>query len=151
MRKLPQKLGVCVKLGERDSIRSDNGPEFIAKAVQAWITAVGAQTACITPGSTWDNGYIESFNARLRDEFLNGEIFYTLQEAKVLIEVWRGHDNTHRPHSSIGYRPPAPEVLLWPVPPAALNGALPAPINQSDRFGIEGQAAPNTLSAVLST
>lgn len=106
-------------------IRSDNGPEFIAKAVQAWITAVGAQTAYITPGSPWENGYIESFNARLRDEFLNGEIFYTLQEAKVLIEAWRRQYNTVRPHSSLGYRPPAPEVLLWPAPPAALKGAAP--------------------------
>jgi len=97
-------------------IRSDNGPEFIAKAVQAWITAVGAQTAYITPGSPWENGYIESFNARLRDEFLNGEIFYTLQEAKVLIEAWRRQYNTVRPHSSLGYRPPAPEILLWPAP-----------------------------------
>jgi len=107
-------------------IRSDNGPEFIARAVQAWITAVGAQTAYITPGSPWENGYIESFNARLRDEFLNGEIFYTLQEAKVLIEAWRRQYNTIRPHSSLGYRPPAPEVLLWPAPPAALKGAAPA-------------------------
>jgi putative transposase len=107
-------------------VRSDNGPEFIAKAVQEWITAVGAQTAYITPGSPWENGYIESFNARLRDEFLNGEIFYTLQEAKILIEAWRHQYNTIRPHSSLGYRPPAPEVLLWPAPPAALNGALPA-------------------------
>ena len=107
-------------------IRSDNGPEFIAKAVQAWITGVGAQTAYITPGSPWENGYIESFNARLRDEFLNGEIFYTLQEAKILIEAWRRQYNTIRPHSSLGYRPPAPEVLMWPTPPAALNGALPA-------------------------
>jgi len=107
-------------------IRSDNGPEFIAKAVRAWITAVGAQTAYITPGSPWENGYIESFNARLRDEFLNGEIFYTLQEAKILIEVWRRQYNTVRPHSSLGYRPPAPEVLLWPPPPAALKGAAPA-------------------------
>jgi putative transposase len=97
-------------------IRSDNGPEFIAKAVQAWITAVGAQTAYITPGSPWENGYIESFNARLRDEFLNGEIFYTLQEARVLIEAWRRQYNTIRPHSSLGYRPPAPEVLIWPAP-----------------------------------
>ena len=103
-------------------IRSDNGPEFIAKAVQSWITAVGARTAYITPGSPWENGYIESFNARLRDEFLNGEIFYTLQEAKVLIEAWRRQYNTIRPHSSLGYRPPAPEVLLWPAPPAALKG-----------------------------
>ena len=107
-------------------IRSDNGPEFIAKALQAWITAVGAQTAYITPGSPWVNGYIESFNARLRDEFLNGEIFYTLQEAKILIEAWRRQYNTIRPHSSLGYRPPAPEVLLWPSPPAALKGAVPA-------------------------
>lgn len=107
-------------------IRSDNGPEFIAKAVQAWITAVGAQTAYITPGSPWENGYIESFNARLRDEFLNGEIFYTLQEAKILIEAWRRQYNTIRPHSSLGYRPPAPEVLMWPSPPAALKGAVPA-------------------------
>ena len=107
-------------------IRSDNGPEFIAKAVRAWITAVGAQTAYITPGSPWENGYIESFNARLRDEFLNGEIFYSLQEAKVLIEAWRRQYNTIRPHSSLGYRPPAPEVLLWLPPPAALKGAAPA-------------------------
>ena len=107
-------------------IRSGNGPEFIAKAVQAWITAVGGQTAYITPGSPWENGYIESFNARLRDEFLNGEIFYTLQEAKVLIEAWRRHYNTVRPHSSLGYRPPVPEVLLWPPPPATLKGAAPA-------------------------
>ncbi len=107
-------------------IRSDNGPEFIAKAVQAWITAVGAQTAYITPGSPWENGYIESFNARLRDEFLNGEIFYTLQEAKILIEAWRRQYNTVRPHSALGYRPPAPEVLMWPAPPAALKGAAPA-------------------------
>ncbi len=102
------------------------GPEFIAKAVQTWITAVGAQTAYITPGSPWENGYIESFNARLRDEFLNGEMFYTLQEAKVLIEAWRHQYNTIRPHSSLGYRPPAPEVLRWPAPPAAWKGAAPA-------------------------
>jgi putative transposase len=80
-------------------IRSDNGPEFIAKAVQAWITAVGAQTAYITPGSLWENGYIGSFNAWLRDEFLNGEIVYTLQEAKILIEARRRQYNTVRPQS----------------------------------------------------
>jgi transposase InsO family protein len=92
----------------------------------AFLTGWIPQTAYITPGSPWENGYIESFNARLRDEFLNGEIFYTLQEAKILIEAWRHQYNTIRPHSSLGYRPPAPEVLLWPAPPAALNGALPA-------------------------
>lgn len=93
-------------------IRSDNGPEFIAKAVQEWITAVGAKTAYITPGSPWENGYIESFNARLRDELLNGEIFYTLKEARIIIEAWRRHYNTVRPHASLSYRPPAPEVII---------------------------------------
>ncbi len=107
-------------------IRSDNGPEFIAKPVQGWIKAVGAQTAYIPPGSPGENGYIESLNARLRDELLNGEIFYSLKEAKVLIEVWRRHYNTLRPHSSLGYRPPAPEVLPWPPALTALKRALAA-------------------------
>ena len=93
-------------------VRSDNGPEFIAKAVRAWIAAVGAKTAYIEPGSPWENGYCESFNSKLRDELLKGEIFYTLEEAKVIIESWRRHYNTVRPHSSLGYRPPAPEVLV---------------------------------------
>jgi transposase InsO family protein len=93
-------------------IRSDNGPEFVAKAVQEWITAVGAKTAYITPGSPWENGYIESSNARLRDELLDGEIFYTLREAQIVIESWRRHFNTIRPHESLGYKPPAPEVFV---------------------------------------
>ena len=93
-------------------IRSDNGPEFIAEAVRKWIAAVGAQTAYIEPGSPWENGYVESFNARLRDELLNGEIFYTLKEAQIIIEEWRRHYNTKRPHSSLGYRPPAPESIV---------------------------------------
>ncbi|MBL0407659.1 IS3 family transposase [Microvirga aerilata] len=93
-------------------IRSDNGAEFIAKAVQEWITAVGAKTAYIAPGSPWENGFIESFNARLRDELLDGEIFYSLREAKVVIESWRRHYNTLRPHGSLGYKPPAPEVFV---------------------------------------
>jgi putative transposase len=93
-------------------IRSDNGPEFVAEAVQAWITAVGAKTAYIERGSPWENGYVESFNARLRDELLNGEIFYTLREAQIVIESWRRHYNTIRPHASLGYKPPAPEVFL---------------------------------------
>jgi putative transposase len=96
-------------------IRSDNGPEFIASAVREWIAAVGAKTAYIMPGSPWENGYIESFNSKLRDELLDGEIFYTLQEAKVVIECWRQHYNTVRPHSSLGYKPPAPEAILWPA------------------------------------
>jgi transposase InsO family protein len=117
-------------------IRSDNGPEFIASAVQAWITAVGAQTAYITPGSPWENGYIESFNARLRDEFLNGEIFYTLQEVRILIEAWRRQYNTIRPHSSLGYKPPAPEVLMGPGPSAALRGALPPKPGSAQNYRI---------------
>ena len=80
-------------------IRSDNGPEFVAKAVQEWIAAVGAKTAYIAPGSPWENGYIESFNARLRDELLDGEIFYSLKEAQIVIESWRRHYNTVRPHA----------------------------------------------------
>ena len=95
-------------------IRSDNGPEFIAAALREWIAAVGAKTAYIEPGSPWENGYVESFNGKLRDELLNGEIFYTLAEAKIVIEQWRRHYNTARPHSSLGYKPPAPEVVSWP-------------------------------------
>jgi transposase InsO family protein len=102
-------------------IRSDNGPEFVAKAVQEWIAAVGTKTAYIERGSPWENGYIESFNARLRDELLDGEIFYTLREAQIIIESWRRHYNTIRPHASLGYKPPAPEVFVpafaaWPAP-----------------------------------
>ena len=108
-------------------IRSDNGPEFVAKAVQKWITAVGAKTAYIERGSPWENGYVESFNARLRDELLNGEIFYTLQEAQVVIESWRRHYNAVRPHASLGYRPPGPEVFLpaFAAWPAALTRPAP--------------------------
>ena len=93
-------------------IRSDNGPEFIVQAVRGWIKAVGAKTAYIEPGSPWENGYCESFNARFRDELLNGEIFYSLREAQILIEEWRKHYNTKRPHSALGYRPPAPEAIV---------------------------------------
>ncbi|WP_421701028.1 IS3 family transposase [Aliiroseovarius sp.] len=93
-------------------IRSDNGPEFIAQSVRDWIAAVGAKTAYIEPGSPWENGYCESFNARFRDELLNGEVFYSLREAQILIEQWRKHYNTKRPHSALGYRPPAPETIV---------------------------------------
>nr|WP_245216996.1 IS3 family transposase [Neoroseomonas nitratireducens] len=92
-------------------IRSDQGPEFIAEAVKAWIAGVGARTAYIEKASPWENGYVESFNGKLRDELLNGEVFNTLREAQVLIEEWRRHYNQVRPHSSLGYRPPAPETL----------------------------------------
>ncbi|AXT34708.1 IS3 family transposase [Phaeobacter sp. LSS9] len=93
-------------------IRSDNGPEFIAEAVRGWIKAVGAKTAFIEPGSPWENGYCESFNGRMRDELLNGEVFYSLREAQIIIESWRKHYNTKRPHSALGYRPPAPETIV---------------------------------------
>ena len=105
-------------------IRSDNGPEFVARAVREWIAAVGARTAYIMPGSPWENGYCESFNGKLRDELLNGEIFYTLKEAQIMIEIWRQHYNKVRPHSSLGYRPPAPEALVWPAMPMAQTPTL---------------------------
>ena len=98
--------------GPPDHIRSDNGAEFTAKAVRAWLGWIGVKTLYIEPGSPWENGYNESFKGKLRDELLNGEIFYTLKEAEVLIERWRQHYNTVRPHSSLGYRPPAPETIL---------------------------------------
>jgi len=101
-------------------ICSDNGPEFVARAVREWIAAVGSETAYIEPGSPWENGYVESFNSKLRDELLQGEIFCLLKEAQVLIEAWRRHYNAIRPHSSLGWRPPAPAVripgpLTWPA------------------------------------
>ena len=104
--------------GPPANIRSDNGSEFIATAVQKWLAQVGVKTLYITPASPWENGYNESFNGSLRDELLNGEIFYSLAEAKVLIEAWRWHYNTIRPHSSLGYRPPAPETASPPLPPS---------------------------------
>ena len=103
-------------------IRSDNGPEFTAQAVRDWLERVQVQTLFIEPGSPWENGYIESFNGKLRDELLNREIFYTLQEAKVLIANWRWEYNHFRPHSSLGYRPPAPEAIE--PPPLRLVAAL---------------------------
>ncbi len=98
--------------GPPEYIRSDNGPEFIAEKVRGRIAAVGAKTADIEPGSLWENGYCNSFNARFRDELLNSEIFFSLRKAQILIEQWRRHYNTVRPHSAIGYRPPAPETLI---------------------------------------
>jgi transposase InsO family protein len=92
-------------------LRSDNGPEFTSKAVREWLHKIGVKTLFIEPGSPWENGYIESFNGKLRDELLNREVFYTLLEAKVLTENWRREYNRIRPHSSLGYRPPAPEAI----------------------------------------
>jgi len=104
-----------VHKGVPNYIRSDNGAEFTAQAIRDWLERLGVQTAFIEPGSPWENGYNESFNGKLRDELLNGEIFDTLLEAKVLIERWRREYNTIRPHSALGYVPPAPEArLAWP-------------------------------------
>ncbi len=92
-------------------IRSDNGPEFTAKAIRYWLERLGVQTLFIQPGSPWENGYDKSFNGKLRDELLNGEIFTSLIEAQVLIENWRNEYNQFRPHSSLGYSPPAAEAI----------------------------------------
>ena len=93
-------------------IRSNNGTEFIAEVVRRWIKAIGANTAYIKPGSPWENGYCESFNARFRDELLIGEILYSLREAQIVIEQWQQHYNTKRPHSALGHKPPAPESFI---------------------------------------
>ncbi len=121
---------LMLERGVPEHIRSDNGPEFVAKSVRDWIAAVGAKTAYIEPGSPWENGYVESFNSKLRDELLNGEVFYSLREAQILIEGWRRHYNTIRPHSALRWTPPAPEVRLptsqvWP----AMTLAHHAPTN----------------------
>jgi transposase InsO family protein len=107
-----------VERGIPEYLRSDNGPEFTAKAVREWLGRVGVKTLYIEHGSPWENGYIESFNGKLRDELLGGEIFETLQEAKVLIERWRRDYNTQRPHSALGYR--APIRAVRPAAPAAV-------------------------------
>jgi transposase InsO family protein len=98
--------------GIPEHLRSDNGPEFTAKAVRRWLDRLGVKTLFIERGSPWENGYVESFNGKLRDELLSREIFTTLGEARVLIEQWRRQYNQVRPHSSLGYRPPAPEAIL---------------------------------------
>ena len=105
-------------------IRSDNGPEFVAKELRKWLGSVGVGTLYIEPGSPWENGYCESFNGKLRDECLNGEIFYSLREAHVVIEKWRVVYNTLRPHSSLGYRPPAPAACSPWAPP----NSIPQPL-----------------------
>jgi len=97
--------------GVPEYIRSDNGPEFVSKQIRHWLKASGVQTLYIEPGSPWENGYIESFNGKLRDELLNREIFDTLFEAKVLVEHWKTEYNTVRPYSSLNYQPPAPEAI----------------------------------------
>jgi transposase InsO family protein len=104
-------------------LRSDNGPEFTATLMRRWLAALDVETLFIEPGSPWENGYVESFNGKLRDELLDREIFYTVTEAKILIERWRREYNTVRPHSALGYRPPAPEAMS----PAPLSGLIMSP------------------------
>jgi transposase InsO family protein len=106
------KAAQAIIASKSTTFRRCYGPEFVAQAVRDWIKAVGAKTAYIAPGSPWENGYCESFNARMRDELLSGEVFYTLKEAKIIIENWRQHYNTKRPYSALGYKPPAPETIV---------------------------------------
>lgn len=116
---------VMLTRGVPEHIRSDNGPEFTSTAIRAWLKELGIHTLFIEPGSPWENGYNESFNGRFRDELLNGEIFYSLKEARIVIEQWRIHYNTVRPHSALNYRPPAPQAIQ----PAA-NGVQPPSMMQ---------------------
>jgi transposase InsO family protein len=101
---------------------SDNGPEFVAEALRKWLARTGTTTLYIEPGSPWENGYCESFNSKLRDEFLNGELFYSLKEAQVLAERWKIYYNTERPYSSLGYRPPAPTA--WQIEASLGHGKV---------------------------
>ena len=121
--------------GPPEHIRSDNGPEFVARNVRSWLDRIGVKTLYIEPGSPWENGYCESFNSKLRDELLECEQFSTLYEAQVLIERWRRHYNAIRPHSSLGYRPPAPETIL---PPA--SDLTYAPLRPAQMLAISGRA-----------
>jgi putative transposase len=114
----------CVE-GIPDHIRSDNGSEFTARHIRKWLHELGVKTLFIEPGSPWENGCIESFNGKLRDELLNREIFYTLEEAKILIENWRKEYNQIRPHSALGYKPPAPEAVQIVLLANPLPGLLP--------------------------
>ena len=109
---IDQLFQLIIFRGIPEYIRSDNGPEFTAKAVRGWLNRLGVKTLFIETGSPWENGYNESFNGKLRDEVLNREVFYNLKEARVVIEKWRQEYNTVRPHSSLGYRPPAPEAIM---------------------------------------
>ena len=109
---IDQLFSLFIFRGIPEHIRSDNGHEFTSKEIRSWLNRLGVKTLFIEPGSPWENGYIESFNGKLRDELFNREVFYTLTEAKVLIEQWRKEYNQVRPHSSLGYRPPAPETRM---------------------------------------
>ena len=123
-----------IEHGIPEHILSDNGPEFVAKQLRKWLAKTGAKTLYIEPGSPWENGYCESFNSKMRDEFLNGEIFYSLKEARVLTESWRTYFNTERPHSSLGYRPPAPAA--WQTEASQRHGK----VESKERFTLSHAA-----------
>ena len=153
---LERLTDLFIRRGVPKHIRSDNGSEFTASAVREWLAKVGARTLFIEPGSPWENGYIESFNGKLRDELLAREIFYTRLEAKVLIERWRQHYNEVRPHSSLGYRPPAPQAVMTrertapPVLTPAHRAALTPPVRMTSgsACGVLG-APPQTPPGAL--
>ncbi len=113
---------LMVTRGVPEHIRSDNGPEFTAKVVLEWLARLGSKTLYIEPGAPWENGYVGSFNGKLRDELLDREVFNTLQETQILVERYRQTYNKIRPHSSMGYRPPAPDTVTIPTPIPELAG-----------------------------
>ena len=112
---IDQLFNLFVLRGMPKHVRSDNGTEFTARAIRNWLARLNVKALYIEPGSPWENGYVESFNGKLRDELLNREVFTTLTEARVLLEQWRREYNQVRPHSSLGYRPPVPEAIMMPV------------------------------------
>ena len=124
------------RYGPPQHLRSDNGPEFTAHLIRQWLARLGVQTLYIEPGSPWENGYNESFNGKLRDEFLNGEIFYTLPEAVVLVEQWRRMYNTVRPHSVYGGLPPAPETIKPSAWFLRMPQLLGPPVAQGLTYGV---------------
>ena len=130
-------------------IRSDNGPEFTAELIRLWLEALQVQTLFIEPGSPWENGYVESFNGKLRDELLDREIFYTLTEAQILIERWRRQYNTVRPHSALGYRPPTPEAVV-PTPIGGLIMSEASLIRTGTTTGGRSWAPRSPRNAIVS-
>ena len=136
-----------------EHLRSDNGPEFVAKPDRHRLARVNVETLNIEPGSPWENGYCESFNGKLRDEFLNGELFYTLKEAQVPTEQWRRNYNGFRPHSALGYQPPAPQALsphqseAASTPLQRLQTGIPTPINVSPTEAASSGQATSTAAA----
>ncbi len=136
-----------IEHGIPEHIRSDNGPEFVAKELRKWLAKTGTRTLYIEPGSPWENGYCESFNSKMRDEFLNGEIFYSQKEARVLAERWRVYYNTKRPHSSLGYRPPAPAA--WQTEASQRHGKVESkerfPLSHTAHY-CDGQLSPSPVA-----